>query len=320
MTEMTEFTPSERVEEVTRADPYAAFATRPWDDPAWDPPAEALAVPTMLTEEEGRLLHWLGASWAEGAGAICDLGCFAGGSTARLAAGTAANPGKTGPIHAFDFFTISPEHKQKFLYDNGVPRFWGSNLLPCARRLLTPWEDRVDLHKTDIADEHWQGGPIEILFVDAMKTPATGDAILRSFFPALIPGRSVIVHQDYQHWRQPWIPAQMQMLAHALRPIAWCARNTVVFGVDHLPPQVELASAAMAEISDQRMTLLLQRAVKAAPKGHARRVLAQMILALEDRPDCRIPRLYDRSGFTPERIRATIRQALHGDLSIGETP
>ncbi|MEM0923771.1 MAG: class I SAM-dependent methyltransferase [Pseudomonadota bacterium] len=290
-------------------DPFAAFAGRPWDRAEWDPPAAALAVPTMLTEEEGRLLHWLGATWAEGAGSICDLGCFAGGSTARLAASAA----ESAEIHAFDFFTISAEHKQKFLYDNGVRRFWGSNLMPCAKRLLAPWQDKITLHKTDIAAERWARGPIEILFIDAMKTPETGDAILRNFFPALIPGRSIIVHQDYQHWRQPWIPAQMEMLRHALRPIAWCARNTVVFAVDLLPSTEDLDAAAMADAGDDRMTGLLQRALRTAPKGHARRMLAHMILALEDMPGCRTPRLYDREGFTPDRVRATIRAAIEGD-------
>ena len=59
--------------------PPAPFDRRPWLDQKL--PDEAARVPTMLTEEEGQLLYWLTGTYATGAGVICDLGCFAGGST-----------------------------------------------------------------------------------------------------------------------------------------------------------------------------------------------------------------------------------------------
>ena len=298
-------------------DRYAVFSDRPWDSSDWDPPATAQAVPTMLTEEEGRLLYWLGAAWAEGTGAVCDLGCFAGGSTARLAAGLEAGrqAGGTGPegaggsprVHAFDLFTISKAHKQKFLYDRGVRWFWGTDLLPCARRLTRPWADRITLTRADLAKTEWTGGPVEILFIDAMKTPETADAILGAFLPALMPGRSVIVHQDYQHWRQPWIAAQMVALSPALRPIAWCAKNTVLFAVDRIPEGAEITAASAAAMDDARMIALLNQAMGAAPRGHPRKMIARSIMALEDTPGCRVPAQFDQTGFTRERSRALMQ-------------
>lgn len=283
-------------------DRFAAFADAPWRTGPWRPPEAARKVPTMLCEDEQRLLYWLGADWAAGIGAVCDLGCFAGGSTARMASGLAAQD-LSAPVHAFDFFTVAPDHKQKFLYANGVPRFWGSNLLPTARRLLKPWRDRITFHKIDVETATWPDDPIEILFIDVMKTPATADAILANFFPALIPGRSVIVHQDYQHWRQPWIAAQMARLGAVMRPVAWAESGTVVFAVDALPDPGMLAAARVGEMADDEMTDLLKQALGQAGTKSARHQMARAILALEDMPGCRLPYRFDPEAINWPRVK-----------------
>ena len=100
----------------------APFDARPWDDV--DLPPDAVAVPTMLTDEEGALLHWLTRDYATGAGAICDLGCFVGGSTARLASGVAA-AGRSTKVHAFDHFTLTEAQKERYLYSAGIAPFRG---------------------------------------------------------------------------------------------------------------------------------------------------------------------------------------------------
>ncbi|MEM7236885.1 MAG: class I SAM-dependent methyltransferase [Pseudomonadota bacterium] len=284
---------------------FGIFADAPWNLETCTPPDEALQVPTMLSDEEARLLFWLGANWATGEGAVCDLGCFAGGSTARLAAGL-SQASVPSPIHAFDFFTITPEHKEKFLYNNGVRRFWGQDLLPCARRLLRPWRDRVTFHKTDIVTAEWPGGKIEVLFVDVMKSPVAADAILDEFYPHLIPGHSVIVHQDYQHWRQPWIAAQMELLRPGLRPIAWAEKGTVVFGVDAVPDAGQRAKARVANMTDQRLIDLLKSAVSRAATTGARHQLARAILGLRDCPGCRVPFQFDPGPINWKRVRGVL--------------
>ncbi|MCB2131987.1 MAG: hypothetical protein KDD96_06205, partial [Rhodobacteraceae bacterium] len=80
------------------------FSGTPWRDIADQIPQRARAVPTMLKAEEQALYFWIARDWAKGAGAIVDLGCFAGGSTARLAAGAEA-AGYAAEIHAYDRFS-----------------------------------------------------------------------------------------------------------------------------------------------------------------------------------------------------------------------
>ena len=49
----------------------------------------------------------------------------------------------------------------------------------------------------DIASLGWDGGPIDVLFVDVLKSWDINDAFLRDFFPHVVPGKTLLLHQDY---------------------------------------------------------------------------------------------------------------------------
>lgn len=284
--------------------PPPPFAARPWAEIAL--PGDAERVPTMLTEEEGQLLFWLARDYAKGAGAIADLGCFAGGSTARLAAGVAA-AGRKGPVLAYDHFTIQDHQKERYLYPAGVTPFEGRDMLPAVKGLLAPWQDIVTFKPGDLLQTGWPGGPIEILFVDAAKTPDAADGIAADFFPHLTPGRSVIVQQDYLHWRQPWVPAQMEMFADAVTPVAWCRQGTVAFLVTQEMSAQRIASGRVDGLEDQDLKRLLQRALYRFPDRPQKANLARAILGVTDNPGLRIPFKFDGSGINPDRIRAILQ-------------
>ena len=264
-------------------DRMAALAARPWVRLLDRALGQARDVPTMLSVEEQKLYYWLAAFWAEGAGAIVDLGCFAGGSTARLAEGArVASHG--GAVHAFDRFTADETAKARILYPQGVTAFEGTDILPLARRLLAPWEARLTLHRGEIEAADWTGGPIELLVMDASKTAETGDAMAEIFFPHLIAGRSLIVQQDYLHWSQPWVPAQMEALAEFVRPVAHAPRDTVVFLVERVPDAAALAAARIADLDDAALDAhLASAAARLEGFGLAPR-LAEMRAALAANP------------------------------------
>lgn len=236
--------------------PDPAFAGAPWQRVLWRRMGAARPVPTMLSAEERKLYFWLGSEAPGGDGAIVDLGCFAGGSTARLAAG-AAWAGRATKVHAYDRFLVNPEGKARFLYPAGVPPFEGEDLLPVARTLLAPWADRVTLHAGDIEDNGWDGGPISLLVIDAAKTARSADRIAADFFPALAPG-ALVVHQDFLHRSQPWLAVQAERLSPWLDPVAYAPRDTVVFRVRFNLPATVIARAATEGLSDAEMLALLQ--------------------------------------------------------------
>ncbi|MDT0682233.1 hypothetical protein RM543_06020 [Roseicyclus sp. F158] len=206
----------------------AAFAKAPWEGLGRRALGDARAVPTMLSEAEQKLYYWLAAFWCEGAGEIVDLGSFAGGSTARLAEGHRAAGLESG-IHAYDRFTADEKVKSSILYKQGIAPFEGEDILPLAQSLLGPWAPAITYHRGEIDEMTWSGGPIEMLVMDASKAAGTMDAMSAAFMPHLVPGRSLLVQQDYLHWSQPWVPAQMERMASCFRPIAHAPRDTLVF-------------------------------------------------------------------------------------------
>ncbi|MEI4471304.1 hypothetical protein [Frigidibacter sp. MR17.24] len=247
------------------ADPATLFARRPWrDSPA--PPAAALAVPTMLTDEEGRFYRWLTEHWLarrfpEG-GEVVDLGCFVGGSTARLAAGHAA-AGRPGLIHAYDFFTVSEGLKRQMLYPRGIARFKGEDMLSLSRRLLAPWEDRVTFHRGDLMRRRWPADePVAALVIDAAKSVALADHIAAQFFPALQPGRSIVVQQDFLHRAQPWLPAQMELLADHFQPLVFLPDASVSYLCLSVPGPAALAAARLEGRDDAALIALVRAAAR----------------------------------------------------------
>ena len=200
----------------------------PWLDVDPDVLTATNHVPTMLSRQEQLLYHWITAHWAKGTGEIVDLGCYAGGSTARLAEGHRIAR-LTSKIHAYDLFRINLWGKKKNLYPAGVAPFEGDDLLPVAKSLLEPWSDRIELYPGKIEDRCWSGKEIEVLVMDASKNTFTTDRFAEIFFPSLIPGKSLVVQQDYLHWKQPWIAVQMERMAECFTPVAFAPPHTIVF-------------------------------------------------------------------------------------------
>ena len=57
----------------------------------------------------------------------------------------------------------------------------------------------------DLSAIGWSGGPIEFLFVDAMKSWTLANSIVHDFYPALIPGSSIVVQQDFGSFYVYWL-------------------------------------------------------------------------------------------------------------------
>ncbi|MEM1429479.1 MAG: class I SAM-dependent methyltransferase [Pseudomonadota bacterium] len=278
---------------MTPPDRMEALATRPWVRLSERALGKARRVPTMLSEEEQKLYYWLTAFWAEGRGATVDLGCFAGGSTARLAEGH-RTAGHAAKVHGFDRFTADETAKRRVLYAQTIAPFDGHDILPLTRTLLTPWRDQVRLHRGEIDQMAWTGGPIELLVMDASKAAVTGDAMAETFFPYLLPGASLVISQDYLHWSQPWVPAQMDALSAFFRPVAHAPRDTVIFACERVPDRAALEAARIAGLDDAALDAHLSNAeAQVSDWGLAPR-FADMRAALAANPGKRRAHLFVR--------------------------
>jgi predicted O-methyltransferase YrrM len=271
----------------TVPDPFAADPP-PWRAIRLRRMRPAAQVPTMLSPAERQLYLWLGRDGAGGRGAIVDLGCFLGGSTAHLAEGNrrAAHPVA---IHAYDRFRVAPGMKKRLLYDRGIPRFPGQDVLPLAQAFLAPWAARVTLHRGLIERQSWTHGPIAVLVIDAAKTARVADAIARTFFPFVVPG-GLIVQQDALHAPQPWVLAQMGALAPSCRPVAHAAPTTLVWQVTRPIHAPALQTAATARLSDTTLSAAIAAQRPALARFGADRALDRMLATLAAHPGARAAR------------------------------
>jgi hypothetical protein len=251
----------------TVAEIVAEFAARPWKAVLEADLGPAASVPTMLTPEERQLYHWLGRR-VTGEAAVVDLGAYAGGSAARLLSGL-ARTGRPYHVHSYDRFRSSRAYWARFLPEEPLPEADDADLLPLVHKYLAPWQGHVTLHVGDIADKRWcnaadPGGPVEILSVDAAKGSAMADHIAAEFFPALVPGRSILVQQDYLMAVQPWLSAQMVALRHCFVPLVHVPRVGLVFLCTGRVTEADLAEARVDGLTDG----VLMKRVRAAADWH----------------------------------------------------
>jgi hypothetical protein len=162
----------------------------------------------MTTANEKAYLYWYGKHIFSGEGDIVDLGCWLGSTSISLAMGLERNRrAKTSKlIHSYDEFIW------RAYMDNGTKGTnlegkyrHGDSFLDEFERRTNPWGEYVKACPGDLREVGWRGGPIEFLLIDAMKSWDAASGVVQNFFPALVPGSSIIMHQDFAHWFTAWI-------------------------------------------------------------------------------------------------------------------
>jgi hypothetical protein len=175
---------------------------------------ELSRIPGMLSPAEKHYLYRLTSHDFQGKGAVVEIGSWLGSSAAYLASGL-----KTKwevPLHCFDRFQADAAEVEK-ARRQGVPLTMGQDTLPVFKKFLGDVYPHVIPVKTDVKNIQWNGGPIEILHLDAPKKIGELAPLWRMLGPKLIPGRSVVVLQDFVYPGAYAIPLVMGVLGDAFR-------------------------------------------------------------------------------------------------------
>ena len=172
---------------------------QPWRSVAL--PWSTFPIPSMICDDEVRFLYYLTSCHYRGKGSIVDMGPLAGGSTYAMAAGMTG-----GRIHSYDLWRYCPGFEPYF----GRMRE-SADLLPAFRANLAKYAKRITPHPGDILEQNWTAGAIELMFIDAAKSPALMHHIANEYFPHLMPG-AYVVHQDFVSAEDPWIHVAMGIL------------------------------------------------------------------------------------------------------------
>jgi tetratricopeptide (TPR) repeat protein len=190
--------------------PNPSLKCRSWRE-AWLPPLPA--IPAMTRQAEQQMFYWLTSSRYTGAGAVVELGCWLGAGTVALAAGL-RDRGLSSRVIAVDRFVWRGTPNARVI-SAGLAD--GKEFEPAFRKytqVLAPW---IEPLRVDLTDFQWNGGPIEILVVDAPKKRADVMRFLKAFGPALIPGKSLVAFQDYLYETCYALPAMLACFPEVFR-------------------------------------------------------------------------------------------------------
>lgn len=212
--------------------PHLYAQDRPWNDTDYKPAGNGLwKIPTMLTAEECMMLSYLTEHVYEGNGAIVDLGCFLGGSSAFLANGLASNPNAGSyKVQSFDLFKLAAFERDHFFPARKLELPKDDDTFEMFNAHIAPFKNYIRAHRGNILDYQWDGGPIEILFVDLMKSSNLYDYVIETFLPHLIPNQSIMILQDFMFGKTgAWHMNLMEKLSKKFTFFGQTEINSVVY-------------------------------------------------------------------------------------------
>ncbi|MGH7899764.1 MAG: glycosyltransferase, partial [Candidatus Binatia bacterium] len=177
----------------------------------------------MTSTTEQAYFRWYARHIYTGRGQIVDLGCWLGSTTISLATGLTENrhpAASLAKVHAYDNFIWNSSYDAIVASTALGGRYRaGQSFLDEFRRRIAPWKDRIEVHPADLCHAAAEDGAIEFLLIDAMKSWDLANGIVRNFFPALMPGSSFILHQDFAHCYTPWIHLIHYRLRDCFEPV-----------------------------------------------------------------------------------------------------
>ena len=245
---------------------HPIFAERPWltdsvqlpDDPAG-----------MLGRREAWFFYHLAKAAFTGKGTIVDAGSYLGKSAYYFAQGLRVNPNFDSTrdrIHCFDNFLVNEEgtvgHIREAL---GQTLEVGDSTRSIFERQVASVRGVLEVHDGDFHTVAWHHTPIEILMIDIAKSESLGKRVVEVFFPDLVPGLSIVVHQDYHH---PWLPhihVVMEYLADYFQMVVPRVDDSAAFVLTKAIPAGVLQRAITYDFTLEEKVELMDRALARLP-------------------------------------------------------
>ena len=245
----------------------ALVKTKPWEAEASTMPREIYQPKGMIGEEERRCYYWLGKNWVSGQGCIVDAGAFLGASTYCFAAGAAAAGrrefGDAQLLHAYDYFKVVDKYVGEAISQDFRPIKEGESYLDIFATQTAPYADAIRAYPGDFLARKWSGLPIEVLFIDIAKTADLAAHAAGEFFPHLIPGRSIVVHQDYFHCWHPYIHIGMEYVDEEFELVdPLVPHQSRVWRLRKPIPSAKVARLAAYDFTPEERLALLDRLIE----------------------------------------------------------
>lgn len=193
-----------------------------------------------------------------GEGRIVDAGCFAGGTTTAFAEGLeACYPFE--PILALDRFLVADQYIAAHFAQAGIDLRMGESFLPVFLRNISAFQNLIEVRAGDIFSIARVDEPIEVISIDIAKSPSINAFLMLQWFGNLIPGTSVVIHQDFHAPSQPWLAASMGELIDYFSIMRSKVGESACFRLDRQIPKQALQAAARSEWRSRRGIQSIER-------------------------------------------------------------
>lgn len=232
--------------------------------------SRAIQLQGMLGAQESLLYYYLARDYYTGTGAIIDAGSFLGKSASCLAAGLLDNPWAAKPvIHCYDHFQAENNQIWFLQHKCQVTAQTGQDIRHLFDQQTSNIRHMLHVHQQDFRQVTWQYGPIEILLIDIAKSQQLWANVISQMFTKLIPGISLVIHQDYHHiLLPPYIQVVMQSLKDYFTLVIPKINSTAVFMLQQTIPQTIIDTCINYQYTLQQQTKLLQDATDQLPQQH----------------------------------------------------
>ena len=264
------------------------YLTPPFDAYLASIPDAVSSVPSMMSPGERRFLFNIAKNYYTGAGLIIDAGIFLGASTACLATGVKENSHLADIVSQWVRPIISLElgisNQQMLLsfkrHGIGHDLVVGDSFGPLIENHIRNVRDVVDLRLGDILEHgviddpsKTKKLPIEILFLDVLKSPALSEFCFREYFPRLIPRRSIVIQQDYLSGDLPFIHVHQEYFASKFEYIGEIS-SSAIFRLMHRITGAEVAELFKNGPDGEGEIRLVSRAAQRSIDPHRRLIMA----------------------------------------------
>jgi hypothetical protein len=190
-------------------------------------PDIVLSAHGQITVYDRLTYYWAAREFFTGQGTIVDAGALVGGTTVIFGEGLNANPRAQAArptIHVYDLFEDDRDGYSAQLlrgwYNEQNDRSNPYDFLRHFKRHTQSYERYLSVHKGDITKHPYDDARgIEVLSIDVAKNADLMLHCARDFFPRLIPGQSVILHQDYVFPYQPWLHVAMELMSDIVEKV-----------------------------------------------------------------------------------------------------
>jgi hypothetical protein len=248
----------------------------------------------MTSPSERAFLQWYARELYTGQGLIVDLGPFLGATTCSLARGLSANQrigSRSGRVRVFDQFVCDA------YMSNLLSRYLSQGLIEHSyqegasfrfefEKQTQDFADMFILREGDLSELDTQIQDTEFLFIDAMKDVATANHIVRHFYPHLIPGLSLVVHQDFAHFYTGWIHLIQYELREYLEPVYFIPKSSSqVYRVKKDPSEIRHYRLDLSEWDEPRLDAAFRYSLSMVPPKQRASVIAAKFMLYIHRGD-----------------------------------